>query len=200
MKKIIVCLFMIISQIYIYAQYSNHSILGENYTYIRFDIEQRNNYSIFFDAVTKKDSINVDLSNLNKFTESVFSSCFFEPLTNDASIKAFQDVYGNAISGSPTEIYMQLYNWEMQFHIDFFDKFAKFKRVTNLQLQSGETVHIEYFDVTGIFYRGDKSFISISNISDGLPANLMTMDTAIIPVAMTDYGTTKEVLKFKMID
>ena len=91
------------------------------------------------------------------------------------------------------EIFQQLYDWQNQFDRDFCNKFEKFKREAILHLQSGENVHIEYFSITGIFCRGGKPK---SNFSDGLPDDLLTMDTSVTPVALIDADTTKQELRF----
>ncbi len=189
MKPIIASLFMLVyaTTTLCVAQSYNCNLYGENYTYIRFDVERENNYPILFSAVTKADSINVDISNLDTFVESVYSSCDFTPLSDAAFIKAFQLVYGS----SP-----QIYNWQRQFMIDFFSRVDQFKRRTILELNSGEKIHIEYTDVTGIFLKGDKSFLTESEFSVGLPDDLMTMSVVIIPVALTDYGTSEDKVLF----
>lgn len=192
MKKFFVSLLMTLCVASGYAQENDCALFGESYTYISFDVVPKDNWPIFFAAVTKADTINVDLSNLDTFTESIFSSCTFVPVHVTIS-ESFQEVYGNAATGSNVEIFQQLYDWQNQFDRDFCNKFEKFKREAILHLQSGENVHIEYFSITGIFCRGGKPK---SNFSDGLPDDLLTMGTSVTPVALIDADTTKQELRF----
>lgn len=142
--------------------------------------------------MTKADSIEVNLTDLDNFTKSIFSSCTFVPINISIS-KAFQEVYGKAVTGSRAVVLQQIYQWQFQFNHDFSYKFDKYKRVEILHLQSGQTVYIQYFNVTGIFYREGKP---TENISIGLPDDMMTMDTSVTPVALIDADTTKQELRF----
>ena len=184
MKKSLVYLFLTFHAILCLSQ--NCNLYGEHYIYIKLEAERKNNYPIIFSAVTKMDSINVCLSNLDCFVGSIYSSCSFTPLSSSSFIKAFQIVYGDT---------MKIYDLQRQFMIDFFSHVDQFKREITLELKTGEKIYVEYSDVTGVFYRGDKSFIEESIISIGLPEEYITAPV-IIPIALTDYRVPERELLF----
>lgn len=100
-------------------------ILGGNYTCIKFTVHRENNYPIVFAAITKTDSIKVDLSNFNRFVESVYSSCDFIPISNTAYHNGFELVFGKS---------EQTYNSCSLFISEFFDNFNHLQCTTNLVL------------------------------------------------------------------
>ena len=81
---------MILSVALCHAQNYNSNLLGGNYTCIEFTVTKENAYPTVFAAVTKADSINVDLSNIDKFVESVYSVCDFMPISNSSFYKGFE--------------------------------------------------------------------------------------------------------------
>lgn len=179
MTKIIVYLSMILSVALSHAQNHNSNLLGGNYTCIEFTVTKENAYPTVFAAVTKADSINVDLSNIDKFVESVYSVCDFMPISNSSFYKGFELVYGKS---------EQTYNNCSLFISDFFNNFNHLHHKTNLILQTGEKVFIRYFDIMGIFLKEDETFIPNTKISIGLPKENMTMSVIIIPIAIVDYS------------
>lgn len=96
MKKIIACLTVFLSAFVCQAQEYEHELFGDEYTYIAVNIYSKDNYPIVFDAVTKKDSIPVDLSDPDKFAESLYSSCLYAPISDSAYQKGFQMVFGES--------------------------------------------------------------------------------------------------------
>lgn len=188
MKRIMVTLLIFLTVMVSRAKSCQQKIFGENYTYISFTVIKDNDYPIFFNAVTKAASIDVYTSNLNGFVECVFSACDFVPEDIYIRLRAFKAIYGDS---------EQTYNSWMLFNSLLGKDIDQNKRETNLFLRTGEKIHIEYINITGVFFRGDKTFVGSSSV--GLPEDLLTMNTAIIPVALSACLYKKDELKFNCI-
>lgn len=170
---------MILSVALCHAQGYNSNLLGGSYTCIEFTVTKENAYPTVFAAITKVDSINVDLSNIDMFVESVYSVCDFMPNSTTSFYKGFELVYGKS---------KQTYNICSLFISDFFNNFHHLQHKTNLILHTGEKVYIRYFDIMGIFLKEDETFIPNTKMSIGLPEENMTMSIIMIPIAIVDYS------------
>lgn len=186
MKKIFIILLIFLLVTPSHAQEGDCNLFGETYTYMWFRISEKDSYPILFSALTKVDSLDVDLTDFDSFVKSVYSTCEFAPLSIISLDKAFKAVYENT---------MNTLFWRTGFGQGFAASTKKYKREISFKLQTGEEVSVTYCDVTGAFLRGDKSFRS--NLSIGLPEEyLVTMDEVVILVAFTDADYTNEEFHF----
>ena len=183
MKKIIACLTVFLSAFVCQAQEYEHELFGDEYTFMEVVITKKDNYPIVFDAVTKKDSIPVDLSDPDKFAESLYSSCLYVPISDSAYIRGAQMVFGE----SP-----HTYQCSRFFNCDLFNALKKNQKETYLTLETGQTVYIRYFSVTGIFLRLGRSFLKHTVNSISLRKEDLTyIDEIILPIAVVDSTSTQ---------
>lgn len=175
--KLIVVILLILSAALCRAQNCDSNLFGANYTYVEFVISKKQEYPIFFAAVTKNDSIKVELCNVDTFITSIYSSCDNVPISNSAYLKGYELVFGKS---------EQTYNTCSLFISDFIDKFDRLQQKTELILDTGEHVQIRYFNLIGIFLKLDEKYKSISVTSIGLAKENIPKNT-IIPISIIDY-------------
>ena len=174
--KFIVYLSLFLSAVLCKAEDFDYTLVGGNYTCIYFYVDRINNWPIFFEAMTKNDSIKVDLSNFDTFVESIFQSCYY--VGDSPSWNIFYDLFGR--SGQIDNIWaltVSTYN----------NKFKEFESATELYLQTGETVNVYYCDVWGIFARFGKTYVPYSGTSNGLPKEYLVMDEVYFPITGLEF-------------
>ena len=175
--KFIVYLSLFLSAVLCKAEDFDYTLVGGNYTYIDFDVSRENNWPIFFTAITKNDSIKVDLSDFDKFVESVLQSCDYVGSLMDAYY-AFYNLFGRS---------QRTYDMCRFTLNDFYIKFEELERKTKLDLQTGEKVYVRYFDVSGIFMRVDKTVFRFAADSNGLPKKNWIMNEIYFPITGLDF-------------
>ena len=176
--KFIVYLSLMLSAVLCKAEDFDYALVGGNYTCIDFYVDRKNNWPIFFEAMTKNDSIKVDLSNFDKFVESVFQSCSYVGNSTSTYWNIFYDLFGR--SGQTDDICSLTVS-------EYGNKFKKFDRKTTLYLQTGEKVDVNYCDVWGIFARFGKTYVPYSGTSNGLPKEYLVMDEVYFPITGLDF-------------
>lgn len=77
------------------AQNVNDKLFGGEYTYIEFVATKPHQYPVCFAALSTKDTIKIDRSNLKAFIKSIYSTCVYTPISDMAYWKAFERVLGD---------------------------------------------------------------------------------------------------------
>ncbi len=183
MKKIYIVILLYITMFGVscHAQDKGCNLFGEKYTYIKFDVEKEGGNVIHFAVVTTTDTIDVNLSDFDSMVKGVCSKCEYMSLSPSSFTEAFNAVFGD----TPKTRSIQ-----QRFVTDFFVQIAKTEETSfEFSIQTGEKVHVGYFDILGVFYRVDKSLKS--SLSTELPEYLMTVDDIVVPVSMADFAPSK---------
>ena len=76
MRNLIVVFFVFLQNL-VLAQNKDYSFFCGEYTFISFAYVDSNDWPVFFNTIVKSDSINVDTTDLNSFTKSVYSDNSF---------------------------------------------------------------------------------------------------------------------------
>lgn len=177
--RILFFLYFVLSVTLGHAQNNSPKLFGDIYTYIEFFVLKPKAYPIVFAAACKKDSICVDLSNIDTFAESVYSSCIKIPISNYAWHYGYELIFGK------TE---QVYNNCSLFISDFNNKFTKAHQTGSVMLFSGEKVVFNYVTIMGIFLKLDEKLLpdNFSSTSIGMPNDNIKRNIA-IPISIVDY-------------
>ncbi len=181
MKVVTLFILLILGVTYSHAQNYNSSLFAGDYTYIEFIVSKKDRYPIVFAAITNKDSIKINLSNVDAFVASVFSSCENSSISDDAYHKTFEMIYGKS---------EQIFNSCSLFISDFNNKFKKLENISKVTLLTGERVSISYFNIIGVFFRLGQDFLPETFTSIGLPIE-NTPPNTVIPISIADSYCTR---------
>lgn len=159
------------------AQTISDNLSGGNYTYIEFVVSKPHQYPIVFAAMTAKDSVRINRSNLDAFIASIYSTCKNVTTSDNTYHKGFEIVFGKS---------EQVFNCCSIFISDFNDNFSRLKQTKKTKLLTGEQITISYFHITGIFLRLEEEFLSDTISSIGLPTSEFG-SYAIVPISIVRY-------------
>ena len=171
------------------AQNVNDKLFGGEYTYIDFVATKPHQYPVFFAALSSKDTIKIDRSNLKAFIKSIYSTCVYTPTSEFAYWKAFERVFGRS---------MRTYNCCTFFLCDFNENSKRHGQTMTIKLLTGEKITITYLRITGIFLSLDETFSSETITSIGPSADECGGGNFIVPISMVDYCPVNQ--NFLLID
>lgn len=77
------------------GQVVNYKLFCGDYTYIQFRWESQNDYPILFDAIVKHDTIEVDMTDLDTFSKSLFSKALYVPTSESAYQRGLDILFGS---------------------------------------------------------------------------------------------------------
>lgn len=171
------------------AQNVNDKLFGGEYTYIEFVATKPHQYPVCFAALSTKDTIKIDRSNLKAFIKSIYSTCVYTPISDMAYQKAFELVFGRS---------MRTYNCCTFFLCDFNQNSKRQEKSVTIKLLTGEKITITYLRITGIFLSLDETFNPETIISIGPSAAECGGGNFIVPISMIDYCPVNQ--NFLLID
>ena len=171
------------------AQNVNDKLFGGEYTYIEFVATKPHQYPVCFAALSTKDTIKIDRSNLKAFIKSIYSTCVYTPISDMAYWKGFELVFGKS---------MRTYNCCTFFLGDFYENSKRHGQTMTIKLLTGEKITITYLRITGIFLSLDETFNPETIISIGPSAAECGGGNFIVPISMDDYCPVNQ--NFLLID
>ena len=171
------------------AQNVNDKLFGGEYTYIEFVATKPHQYPVCFAALSTKDTIKIDRSNLKAFIKSIYSTCVYTPISDMAYRKGFELVFGKS---------MRTYNCCTFFLCDFYENSKRHGQTMTIKLLTGEKITITYLRITGIFLSLDETFSPETISSIGPSADECGEGNFIVPISMVDYCPVNQ--NFLLID
>ena len=160
------------------AQNFNDKLFGGEYTYIEFVATKPHLYPVCFAALSTKDTIKIDRSNLKAFIKSIYSTCVYTPISDLAYRKAFERVFGRSL---------RTYDCCTFFIGNFYENSKRYGQTMTIKLLTGEKIIITYLRITGIFLSLDETFNPETIISIGPSAAECGGGNFIVPISMVDY-------------
>lgn len=115
---------------------------GGKGTYVEFIVNKKKSYPIVFAAFVEKDTLKVDLTNLDSFTKSVYLYNSYMPMSSYAYQKAYDMVFGR---NSETCHLCSL------FYSGFMNDLDNTMTNDTLSLLSGEKIIVSYAQIIGVF-------------------------------------------------
>lgn len=185
MRKLILILF-ILTATPSYAQEWKPDFFTGKYTLIRFDFHSPTYRPVLVDVITDKDSINVDLTDFNAFAQSVLASCEFIPLSDIPYQVCLYRLFGLFDDA----IWIGFRNSNR-----IFGQLHVLQSKTEVELLTGEIVHVSYYDITGLFIHVGKDMVARASTTAGLLDKDMP-DHMAIPIAIINYERPTKKLVF----
>ena len=171
------------------AQNVNDKLFGGEYTYIEFVATKPHQYPVCFAALSTKDTIKIDRSNLKAFIKSIYSTCVYTPISDMAYWKAFERVFGRS---------QRTYDCCTFFICNFNENSKRQEKSVTIKLLTGEKITITYLRITGIFLSLDETFSPETISSIGPSADECGEGNFIVPISMVDYCPVNQ--NFLLID
>ena len=141
-KRMFFLLSVITTHIFSYAQDNIPAIMGKDYVYALFSVENTQNYPILFAAILdSKDTLCIDTHSIDSCIKQIFYNAKSAPVMVQEYYETFYDVYGrNSIVHRLCE----------RFSSEFEDLFGKCCLSKRFKLETGETVTIQYARFIGL--------------------------------------------------
>ena len=171
------------------AQNVNDKLFGGEYIYIEFVATKPHQYPVCFAALSTKDTIKIDRSNLKAFIKSIYSTCVYTPISDMAYWKAFERVFGRS---------QRTYDCCTFFICNFNENSKRQEKSVTIKLLTGEKITITYLRITGIFLSLDETFSPETISSIGPSADECGEGNFIVPISMVDYCPVNQ--NFLLID
>lgn len=177
--KFIVSLLFIFNVALCHAQKNSQPLRASDYTYVEFTTNlDGKQYPFVFAAATEQDTITVNLTNIQLFINSVYASCPYVPITNNA----YEKCYGLAF-GHSEDTFSDCQAFISEFNLAF----KQLEQKGYVTLLTGEKIHYAYFRIRGVFLETDKETFWKETLSSiGIPDS-SSIHKIIVPIAISNY-------------
>ena len=177
--KFIVSLLFTFNVALCHAQKSSQPLRASDYTYVEFTTNlDGKQYPLVFAAATEQDTITVNLTNIQLFINSVYASCPYVPITNNAYEKCYGLVFGHS-----EDTYSDCQSFINEFNLAF----KQLEQKGYVTLLTGEKIHYAYFRIRGVFLETDKETFWKETLSSiGIPDS-SSIHKIIVPIAISNY-------------
>lgn len=177
--KFIVSLLFTFNVAFCHAQKSSQSLRASDYTYVEFTTNlDGKQYPLVFAAATEQDTITVNLTNIQLFINSVYASCPYVPITNNAYEKCYGLVFGHS-----EDTFSDCQSFINEFNLAF----KQLEQKGYVTLLTGEKIHYACFRIRGAFLETNKETFWKETLSSiGIPDS-SSVHKIIVPVAISNY-------------
>lgn len=177
--KFIVSLLFTFNVAFCHAQKSSQPLRASDYTYVEFTTNlDGKQYPLVFAAATEQDTITVNLTNIQLFINSVYASCPYVPITNNAYEKCYGLVFGHS-----EDTFSDCQAFINEFNLAF----KQLEQKGYVTLLTGEKIHYACFRIRGVFLETDKETFWKETLSSiGIPDS-SSVHKIIVPVAISNY-------------
>lgn len=177
MKFIVSLLFTFNVALY-HAQKSSQPLRASDYTYIEFTTNlDGKQYPLVFATATEQDTITVNLTNIQLFINSVYASCPYVPITNNAYEKCYGLVFGHS-----EDTFSDCQSFINEFNMAF----KQLEQKGYITLLTGEKIHYACFRIRGAFLETNKETFWKETLSSiGIPDS-SSVHKIIVPIAISN--------------
>jgi hypothetical protein len=177
--KFIVSLLFTFNVAFCHAQKSSQSLRASDYTYVEFTTNlDGKQYPLVFAAATEQDAITVNLTNIQLFINSVYASCPYVPITNNAYEKCYGLVFGHS-----EDTFSDCQAFINEFNLAF----KQLEQKGYVTLLTGEKIHYACFRIRGVFLETDKETFWKETLSSIGISDSSSIHKIIVPIAISNY-------------
>ena len=177
--KFIVSLLFSLNVAFCHAQKSSQPLRASDYTYVEFTTNlDGKQYPLVFAAATEQDTITVNLTNIQLFINSVYASCPYVPITNNAYEKCYGLVFGHS-----EDTYSDCQSFINEFNLAF----KQLEQKGYVTLLTGEKIHYACFRIRGVFLETDKETFWKETLSSIGISDSSSIHKIIVPIAISNY-------------
>lgn len=177
--KFIVSLLFTFNVAFCHAQKSSQSLRASDYTYVEFTTNlDGKQYPLVFAAATEQDTITVNLTNIQLFINSVYASCPYVPITNNAYEKCYGLVFGHS-----EDTFSDCQSFINEFNMAF----KQLEQKGYITLLTGEKIHYACFRIRGAFLETNKETFWKETLSSIGISDSSSIHKIIVPIAISNY-------------
>jgi hypothetical protein len=177
--KFIVSLLFTFNVALCHAQKSSQPLRASDYTYIEFTTNlDGKQYPLVFATATEQDTITVNLTNIQLFINSVYASCPYVPITNNAYEKCYGLVFGHS-----EDTFSNCQSFINEFNMAF----KQLEQKGYITLLTGEKIHYACFRIRGAFLETNKETFWKETLSSIGISDSSSIHKIIVPIAISNY-------------